>query len=150
VEDATDERDVITHWTGIRRLQPGVTSRHSWDYMNPSADQLMFASPSGQADQGGYCNELAASLDDYLVAIPHAGNDLDDHQRLGQLRTHRHGLEAKCFYGEGTVRDFCAGEFFVLDGHPEIDTHAPAKREFVITELELGLQQLARRSGAAR
>jgi type VI secretion system secreted protein VgrG len=136
-DGAADGRDTVTSWTAARRLQPGVTTRHSWDYKNPSVDQFMFAGTRSQVDQGSFGNELAASLDDYLVDIPHAGNDFDDYQRLGQLRMSRHGLETKCFQGEGCVRDFCAGEFFVLDGHPEVDTHPSTEREFVITELEL-------------
>jgi len=136
-EDATDKRDVITSWTGARKLQPGSSTRHSWDYKNPLGAQFMTTSVRGNADQGTNGNQLAASLDDYLIEIPHAGNDIEDHWRLGQLRMDRHGYETKCFHGEGCVRDFCAGEYFVLAGHPEIDTHPPAEREFVITELEV-------------
>jgi type VI secretion system secreted protein VgrG len=136
-EDATDERDTITSWTAARTLQPGSTMRHSWDYKNPLGVQFMTARASGRADQGSHGNQLAASLDDYLVEIPHAGNDVEDHWRLGQLRMNRHSFEAKCFHGEGSVRDFCAGEYFTLSGHPEIDTHPAAEREFIITELEV-------------
>lgn len=136
-EDATDGRDVITHWTGKRTLQPGKTNRHSWDYKNSRAGQFMTVGVRGLIDQGSYGNELAATLDDYLVEIPHAGNDVEDHQRLGQLRMSRHEFESKCFHGEGSVRDFCAGEYFVLTGHQEFDTRPQADREFFITEIEL-------------
>jgi type VI secretion system secreted protein VgrG len=136
-EDATDGRDVITSWTGARKLQPGRVTRHSWDYKNPNGAAFMTVSARGAVDQGSYGNHLAASLDDYLVDIPHAGNDFEDHQRLGQLRMSRHEYESKCFRGEGCVRDFCAGEYFTLQGHPEVDTHPASERDFVITELEL-------------
>jgi len=136
-EDATDQRDVITSWTAARTLQPGSVTRHSWDYKNPLGTQFMTASARATYDQGSNGNQLAASLDDYLVEIPHAGNDVEDHWRLGQLRMNRHGLDVKCFHGEGCLRDFCAGEYFTLSGHPEIDTHPPAEREFIITELEV-------------
>lgn len=149
-EDAMDGRDVITHWTGKRTLQPGKANRHSWDYKNPRAGQFMTVSGRGTIDQGSYGNELAATLDDYLVEIPHAGNDVADHQRLGQLRMSRHEFESKCFHGEGCVRDFCAGEYFVLTGHPEIDTHPPADREFVIIELQLEAHNNLPRDLAAR
>jgi type VI secretion system secreted protein VgrG len=136
-EDATDGRDVITSWSAVRRLQPGRTTRYSWDYKNPGASQWMTASVRGGVDQGSYGNELAATLDDYLVDIPHVGADIEDHQRLGQLRMSRHEYESKCFQGEGCVRDFCAGEYFTLADHPEIGTHPESEREFVLTELEL-------------
>jgi type VI secretion system secreted protein VgrG len=136
-EDATDKRDVIRSWTGARSLQPGRSTRHSWDYKNPLGAQFMTTSAIGTADQGSNGNELAASLDDYMVEVPHWGNDVEDHWRLGHLRMSRHNYGAKCFYGEGCVRDFCAGEYFTLVGHPEIDTHPETERDFIITELEV-------------
>ena len=136
-DDATGERDTITSWSAARTLQPGSTTRHSWDYKNPGALQFMSTTARAGLDQGGHGNGLAASLDDYLIDTPHAGNDVEDHWRLGQLRMQRHEFEAKCFHGEGTVRDFCAGQYFTLQDHPEIDTHPVAERQFVITEVQL-------------
>lgn len=136
-DDATDQRDVITSWTAARSLQAGRVARHSWDYRNPQGAQFMTASARGRADQGTYGNGLAATLDDYLVEMPHAGNDVEDHWRLGQLRMDRHDYETKCFYGDGNVRNFAVGEYFALTEHPEIDKHPAAEREFIITELEV-------------
>ena len=136
-DGAADGRDTVTSWTAARRLQPGVTTRHSWDYKHPAGPQFMTASSRGNADQGPSGNPLAATLDDYLVDIPHAGNDVEDHWRLGQVRMNRHEFMSKCFQGEGSVRDFCAGQYFSLEGHPEIDTHPAPERDFVITELHV-------------
>ncbi len=136
-EDATDRRDVVTAWAGVRRLQPSRSARHSWDYKNPLGAAFMSTDSHGNADQGPYGNELAASLDDYLIEIPHAGNDSEDHWRLGRLRMDRHVLETKCFHGEGCVRDFCSGVYFTDTAHPEIYTHPQSEREFIITELAL-------------
>jgi type VI secretion system secreted protein VgrG len=132
-----DGRDTITSWRAARRLQPGVATRHSWDYKNPAAGQFMTATACTNADQGPSGNALAASLDDYLIEMPHAGNDVEDHWRLGHVRMSRHEFESKCFQGEGSVRDFCAGQYFSLAGHPEIDTHPETERDFVITELHV-------------
>jgi len=130
-------RDTVSSWTAARRLRPGLVTRHSWDYKHPDGQQFMTASSEGGADQGPGGNALAATLDDYLLEMPHAGNDVEDHWRLGQVRMGRHEFESKCFQGEGSVRDFCAGQYFTLDGHPEIDTHPAPERDFVITELRL-------------
>lgn len=132
---ATEQRDTITSWGGARSLQPGSTTRHSWDYKNPGGAHFMAATSRTTSDQGGWGSGFAASLDDYLVEAPHAGSDFEDGWRLGQLRMQRHEFDAKCFHGEGSVRDFCAGQYFTLAGHPEIDAHPPAERQFVITEL---------------
>jgi type VI secretion system secreted protein VgrG len=139
-DDATEERDTITAWSAARILQPGSAARHSWDYKLPGGERFMASSARGEMDQGGRGNALAASLDDYLIEAPHAGSDVEDHIRLGELRMARHAFEAKCFHGEGTVRDFCAGQYFTLAGHPDIDTHAPAEREFLITELQASVR----------
>jgi type VI secretion system secreted protein VgrG len=136
-DGAADGRDTVTSWTAARRLQPGLTTRHSWDYKNPGGAQFMTASARSMADQGPSGNQLAATLDDYLIEMPHAGNDVEDHWRLGHVRMSRHEFESKCFHGEGSVRDFCAGQYFSLEDHPEIDTHPESEREFVITELRV-------------
>ncbi|NNG25451.1 type VI secretion system Vgr family protein [Telluria aromaticivorans] len=132
-DDATEQRDTVVSWCAARRLQPGSITRHSWDYRNPLGVQFMTTTARGMADQGRSGNALAATLDDYLVEIPHAGNDVEDHWRLGQVRMNRHEFDTKCFHGEGSVRDLCAGEYFTLTGHPEIDTHPEAERDFVVT-----------------
>ena len=134
---ATEERDTIVSWCAARRLQPASTTRHSWDYRNPLGAGFMTTVAHGSADQGRSGNQLAASLDDYVIEMPHAGNDVDDHWRLGQVRMARHAFETKCFHGEGTVRDLRAGEWFTLSGHPEIDTHPAPERDFVITALRV-------------
>lgn len=136
-EDATDGRDVITHWTEQRRLQSGQVTRHSWNYKNPRAAPLMTVTARSGVDQGSYGNGLAATLDDFFVDVPHVGNDVEDHQRLGQLRMSRYEFESKCFHGEGCVRDFCAGEYFTLQGHPDMAALPQSEREYVITELKL-------------
>ncbi len=136
-DSMADGRDTIQTWRAARRLQPGVATRHSWDYKNPGAAQFMTATARSNVDQGPNGNALAASLDDYLIEMPHAGNDVEDHWRLGHVRMSRHEFESKCFHGEGSVRDFCAGQYFSLEGHPEIDTHPAAERDFVITELHV-------------
>jgi type VI secretion system secreted protein VgrG len=136
-DSMSDGRDTIQTWRAARCLQPGVATRHSWDYKNPGGAQFMTATARSNADQGPSGNALAASLDDYLIEMPHAGNDVEDHWRLGQVRMSRHEFESKCFQGEGSVRDFCAGQYFALEGHPEIDTHPASERDFVVTELHV-------------
>jgi len=136
---ATEERDTITSWRAVRKLQPGRVSRFSWNYKNPSDSEFMTTTFQSQSDQGSNGNEMSATLDDYLILSPHAGDDHDDLCQLGQLAMNRHDLESKCFHGEGSVRDFCVGEYFELEGHPEIDVHANGEREFIITSLQMAI-----------
>lgn len=149
-DGATEERDAITSWTAVRTLQPGVVTRHSWDYRNPQGRDFMTTDAVSGVDQGIHGNELAATLDDYQILMPHAGDDNEDLCRLGQLRMSRHDYESKCFHGEGSVRDFCAGEYFTLAGHPEVDDHAEEERDFVLTALRISAQNNLPKALAAR
>ena len=149
-DGATEERDAITSWTAVRTLQPGVVTRHSWDYRNPQGRDFMTADAFSGVNQGVHGNELAATLDDYQILMPHAGDDNEDLCRLGQVRMSRHDYESKCFHGEGSVRDFCAGEYFTLAEHPEVDDHAEEERDFVLTALRVHAQNNLPKVLAAR
>jgi type VI secretion system secreted protein VgrG len=137
---ATEERDTITAWSAVRSLQPGMVTRHSWDYMNPQGRDFMLVSTNSSNNQGVNGNELAATLDDYQILPPHAGDDNEDLFNLDQLRMKRHDYESKCFHGEGSVRDLCAGEYFTLAEHPEVDQHDAAERDFIVTDLQVTAQ----------
>lgn len=131
-DTATQKADSVFSWSAARELRPGSVMRQSWDYRRGG----MMSSPLPTImKQGEVGNQFAASLDDYLIDSPHAGDDLADYRRLSELRMQRHEYEAKCFHGESGVRDFCVGDWIRLSGHPEVDTHPDKEREFVLTEL---------------
>ena len=79
-------------------------------------------------------------MQEYIVESPHAGSDDKELYRLGALRMQRKELDTKRFTGEGSVRDFCAGEYFTISDHPEIDGHPAAERDFIITSIEVKAQ----------
>ncbi|WEF35290.1 type VI secretion system Vgr family protein [Pseudoduganella chitinolytica] len=133
-DDATETRDTITGWHAVRQLTAGAVTRRSWDYARVAA---MESQDLGNHDQGMLGNQFAGSLDDYLVDVPHAGDSTGDYRSLGTARMQRHEYESKYFQGEGSVRDMCVGQWNAIEGHPELDTHAPEQREFVITELRV-------------
>ncbi|HEX9171439.1 MAG TPA: type VI secretion system Vgr family protein [Telluria sp.] len=133
----TELRDGVINWSAVRTLKAGCVTRQSWDYRQGG---MMSAHSPTTMQQGEAGNEFAFSLDDYQIETPHAGNDGNDYRRLGELRIQRHEHEAKCFYGESGVRDFCVGEWFSLAGHPDIDTHPDDERQFVLTELTVTAQ----------
>ncbi|PHV06048.1 type VI secretion system tip protein VgrG [Janthinobacterium sp. BJB412] len=129
---ATEERDTITAWSGVRTLRPGRASHYSWDYGNPRGTDFMHASVASEADQGARGNKLSAGLEQYLAEAPHVRDSFDDLYTLAQQSMARSDFEAKCYHAEGGVRDCAAGEYFSLDGHPEIDRHPAAERQFVV------------------
>ncbi|KQV49877.1 type VI secretion system Vgr family protein [Massilia sp. Root335] len=133
-DDATEARDVITAWHAVRTLTPGKIGRQSWDYASsgPTITQ-----ESGMNDQGDLGNRFAASLDDYLVDAPHVGDNDADYRSLGVARIQRHEYEAKSFQGEGSERNMCVGQWNTIVGHPELDEHPEAERDFVVTELRV-------------
>ena len=136
-DDGTEQRDTITGWSGIRTLRAGSTSVYSWDYLQPGSTTFMTAQVPSQADQGERGNQLAARLDDYHVAAPHLGNNPRDFTVLGDTQMAHHEYATKWFKGEGSVRDLAVGEWFSLQGHPEIDTHPDSERQFVVTSQQI-------------
>lgn len=129
---ATEKRDGIFNWSAVRSLKPGSITRQSWDYRQGRMMSLQLPTTTQQGEAG---DQFAFSLDDHQIETPHVGDDSDDFRRIGELRIRRHEYETKCFHGESGVRDLCIGEWFRLDGHPEIDMHPDDEREFVVTEL---------------
>jgi type VI secretion system secreted protein VgrG len=133
-DSATEQQDTVTAWSPVRTLKPGSVMRQSWDYIQA---RPMTREVFGRGDQGETGNQFAASLDEYLIDMPHAGDDADDYCKLGELRMQRHEYESKCFYGESSVRTLGVGQWVGLSGHPEIDTHPQQEREFIVTRLEV-------------
>lgn len=134
---ATEERDAITLWSGVRTLRPGSVSRHSWDYKNPIVNHRLDACASSGADQGECGNDIATGLEDYQVSAPHLADNMADFHTLGGTMADHYLYAAKCFHGEGGVRDLAVGEWFRLQGHPDIDTHPDPEREFVVTAQDI-------------
>lgn len=130
----TEKRDSITSWQAVRTLTAGSVTRRSWDYAQ--AWSMGSADTSGN-NQGAQGNQFAASLDDYLIDVPHAGADATDYRSLGALRMQRKEYEAKFFRGEGGDRNTFVGQWRRIEGHPEIDSHPVEEREFVVTELRV-------------
>ncbi|MGW8394485.1 type VI secretion system Vgr family protein [Pseudoduganella sp. HUAS MS19] len=133
-DDGTEQRDTITAWHAVRQLTPGSVSRRSWDYAQAWS---MGSQNLSEADQGKLGNQFAHGLDDYLVDVPHAGDDDADYRSLGTLRMQRHEYESKFFQGEGSDRNMCIGQWNRVSGHPELESHPEEQREFVITELRV-------------
>ena len=147
---ATEQRDCLVSWNEVRTLQAGKVTRHSWNHVHPRARQFMSADIITQRNQGMHGNALAASLDDYLVLPPCAGTDHEALCHLGMLAMQRHDYDSHCFHAEGGVRDLCAGEYFSLAGHPDIDRLPSGERDFVVTSLQVAAQNNLPKELAAR
>lgn len=130
----TEKRDSINSWQAVRILTTGSVTRRSWDYAQAWS---MGSQEISSNDQGPLGNQFAASLEDYLVDVPHAGKDAEDYRSLSALRMQRQEYESKFFQGEGSDRNMCCGQWNTVTGHPEIDSHPALEREFVITELRI-------------
>jgi len=133
---ATEARDSVTLWTPERRLVAGRVERRAWDYKVAGGSAGMaFADAACVLDQGESGNELAASLEDAQIDVPHAGADWQHHERLTRRRMQRHELEGSRVTGESGVRDLAVGEWNVVGGYPGIDSRPAGEREFLITQL---------------
>ncbi|BDT60041.1 hypothetical protein MasN3_35350 [Massilia varians] len=82
-DDSTEQSDTIIRWSPVCTLKPGNVVRHSWDYMQ---GRLTSSVTPSCINQGSTGSQFAATLDDYLIDMPHAGDSGDDYRRLGELR----------------------------------------------------------------
>lgn len=96
---------------------------------------MTFAGVDSMLDQGEAGNELAASLEDAQIDIPHAGDSRDDHDRLTRRRMQSHELEGQRVEGESGVRDLVVGEWNAIAGLPAVEGPRPVNPEFLITRL---------------
>ncbi|MES2741486.1 MAG: type VI secretion system Vgr family protein [Pseudomonadota bacterium] len=133
-DDGTEQRDGITAWHAVRTLSPGGVTRQSWDYKHAA---MSLSHHGTVADQGGQGKRFAASVDDGLIDVPHAGESGADYKALGLLRVAGHELAAKYFKAEGGARALRPGEWLTVSGHAEIDSHPVKERQFVITSLQV-------------
>ncbi len=136
-DDGTEVADSITAWHGVRTLVPGSVTRQSWDYKNARMSRV---SIPGGGDQGVLGNGFAAQLDDGLIDVQHAGDDAADYQALATLRMLHHEFIAKCWRGEGGGRDWVPGQWAIITGHAEIDSHPASGREFVFTDIRVAAE----------
>nr|WP_314543215.1 type VI secretion system Vgr family protein [uncultured Massilia sp.] len=134
---ATEKRDGVFNWSAVRTLKSGSVTRQSWDYRQGRMMSLQLPTTIQQGKAG---DQFAFGLEDHQIEAPHVGDDDADFHRIGELRLQRHEYETKYFHGESGVRDFCVGQWFRLDGHPDIDTHPDEERDFVLTELSLSAE----------
>jgi len=67
-------------------------------------------------------------------------DNYDDLCSLARQSQARLDFESKCYMAEGGVRDCAAGEYFSLDGHPDLNEHADAERDFIIVALHITAQ----------
>lgn len=139
-DDATEEADTITAWSGVRELGAGAVSLYSWDYRRPGDQGFLTEQATSRVNQGVSGNHLAAGLEDYQVAAPHVADNLEDMARLAATQIEQHDYAGKWFAGEGSVRDLAVGEWFTLAGHPEIDTHPVEQRQFIVTAQQIRAQ----------
>ncbi|MDN5624784.1 type VI secretion system Vgr family protein [Acinetobacter johnsonii] len=140
---AVEKSDSITHFVGQRSIQPtsvhvqrwqadvlateegagSVQSKHnhSENYDNASLglEQAWHFSPAWIQDLNG--EDGATKSDNSQI------------EKFNQTLSHYYNVQAKQFCATSTVRDAHVGYWFEFNEHPEIDQHADADKQFLIT-----------------
>jgi Rhs element Vgr protein len=130
-----ERRDAIELLCSVHTLVAGRVRRASWDHELARVD---VAQAEGLVDQGAAGNALAAALRDARIELPHAGDDLNDHERLAHVALRRHAARAQCLHGVGGVRAQAVGEYNRIDGHPRLEADSAGdarRREYVTVSL---------------
>ncbi len=140
---AVENSDTITHFTGHRTLQPTAVHIQRWQ-----ADALETEEGAGSV-QSAHIH--SSSQDNASLGLEQAwhispawmqdlnGEDGATQSGSGQIEKFNENLskycdsQAKHFTAVSTVRDANVGYWFEFSGHPEIDQHEGADKEFLIT-----------------
>ncbi|SNS19312.1 type VI secretion system secreted protein VgrG [Noviherbaspirillum humi] len=125
----TTEEDVLTGWSALRRVQPGLVHLTSYDYKTASVEQ---AGERSRIDQGKAGNSLASTLEDFDPLTHYYASGGDRLERHALLRQQAHDFEAKQFSAAGCLRGAAAGTWFELRDHPVHDQQNAEQRQFLI------------------
>jgi type VI secretion system secreted protein VgrG len=131
--NATEADDTFTRWTSTRKLGVSRVALASFEY---KAVTTLTADADTQTDQGNQGSDAQSTLEDYDAQTLYYG-DQDDMARYAFLRQQAYDRRKKVFYGEGSVRQLQAGDWFELASHPQISNRGQKEREFVVVRLSL-------------
>ncbi|MCH7335670.1 type VI secretion system Vgr family protein [Acinetobacter sp. NIPH 2699] len=140
---ATEQYDSMTSLVAERSLQPTTVHIQRWqaDALDQEDGAGSVQSTHGHSD---HYDNASLGLEDAWHFTPAWIQDLNgedgastsgNHQieRMNEHLSNYHSAQAKQFIANTTVRDAHVGYWFELKQHPEIDQHASADRNFLIT-----------------
>ncbi|WP_343682893.1 type VI secretion system Vgr family protein [Acinetobacter baylyi] len=141
---ATEHFDSMTHLVAHRQLQSTATYVQRWQADALIQDEGNGSIQSAHLHSEQHSNE-SLSLEQAWSIEPAWTTDLtgadqatissaQQIEKLNQNMTAYQEFQAKYFTAHSSVRDAQVGYWFELTGHPEIDTHERADRQFLIYE----------------
>lgn len=141
---ATEHFDSMTHLVAHRQLQSTATYVQRWQadgllQDEGSGSMLSAHQHSDQQSNESLSLEQAWSIGsawttDLTGADQATASSSQQIEKLNQNLTAYQERQAKYFMAQTTVRDAQVGYWFELQGHPEIDQHDLADRQFLIYE----------------
>ncbi|MCK4096256.1 type VI secretion system Vgr family protein [Acinetobacter radioresistens] len=141
---ATERFDSITNLTAYRNLQSTATHVQRWQADSLSQDEGNGSVLSTHQHSEQYANE-SLSLEQAWSTSPAWIGDLNGAdqstvsgsaqvEKLNSIFNQYQDSQAKYFKASSSVRDAQVGYWFELNGHPEIDQHTGADKQFLIYE----------------
>ena len=140
---AVEKSDSITHFVGQRSIQPTSVHVQRWQ-----ADVLVTEEGAGSVQSKHNHSEnydnASLGLEQAWHFSPAWIQDLNGEdgatksgnsqiEKFNQTLSHYYNVQAKQFRATSTVRDAHVGYWFEFNEHPEIDQHADADKQFLIT-----------------
>ena len=140
---AVEKSDSITHFVGQRSIQPTSVHVQRWQ-----ADVLVTEEGAGSVQSKHNHSEnydnASLGLEQAWHFSPAWIQDLNGEdgatksgngqiEKFNQTLSHYYNAQAKQFSATSTVRDAHVGYWFEFNEHPEIDQHADADKQFLIT-----------------
>lgn len=139
---ATERSDSMTAFVAQRSLQPTAVHVQRWqpdalEQQQGAGSVLSNHRHSDQHDNNSLALESAwnfspAWMQDLNTEDQATASGNSQIERINQNLSNAYASQAKQFVAHSTVRDAQVGYWFEFNGHPEIDLHSGADKEFLI------------------
>ncbi len=139
---ATERSDSMTAFVAQRSLQPTAVHVQRWqpdalEQQQGAGSVLSNHRHSDQHDNNSLALESAwnfspAWMQDLNAEDQTTASGNSQIERINQNLSNAYASQAKQFVAHSTVRDAQVGYWFEFNGHPEIDLHSGADKEFLI------------------
>ena len=140
---AVEKSDSITHFVSQRSIQPTSVHVQRWQADVLATEEGAGSVQSKHNHSENYDN-ASLGLEQAWHFSPAWIQDLNGEdgatksgnnqiEKFNQTLSHYYNVQAKQFRATSTVRDAHVGYWFEFNEHPEIDQHADADKQFLIT-----------------
>ncbi len=130
--NASESRDSILMFSEARRVTARSVKAGSFDY-KPTA--MLEAEASSKIQRSELSNRISNVLRVRAIDPPHAGDDVQEYERLTQTRMQRHDMDAAYVFGVSSAPELMIGAYTPVKNPPGRENEPEEARRYDFTFL---------------